>query len=206
MEIGDLFVVNKCDMPGADRTAHELESALHVKVPLVSAIDGTGIEDLAAQICEKAAVLSEEKKKERLKRGEVKMECKKIDHIGIAVNSIEERLKFYEDTLGLHLESVETVEAQKVKTAFVPCGDSELELLESTADDGAVARFIEKNGEGIQHIALQVDDIDQALEELKEKGVRLIDETPRIGAGGARIAFIHPKATGGVLLELCERD
>ena len=134
------------------------------------------------------------------------MECKKIDHIGIAVNSIEERLKFYEEMLGLRLEGVETVESQKVKTAFIPCGDSELELLESTAEDGAVARFIEKNGEGIQHIALEVDDIDLALEELKEKGVRLIDEAPRIGAGGARIAFVHPKATGGVLLELCERD
>ncbi|MCL1896121.1 MAG: methylmalonyl-CoA epimerase [Clostridiales bacterium] len=134
------------------------------------------------------------------------MDCKKIDHIGIAVKSIEERLGFYESTLGLHLEGVETVEEQKVKTAFLPCGDSELELLESTADDGAVARFIEKNGEGVQHIALRVEDIDKALEELKEKGVRLIDETPRIGAGGARIAFVHPKATGGVLLELCERN
>ena len=134
------------------------------------------------------------------------MECKKIDHIGIAVNSIEERLKFYEDMLGLHLEGVETVESQKVKTAFIPCGESELELLESTADDSAIAKFIEKNGEGIQHIAIQVDDIEKALSELREKGVRLIDETPRIGAGGASIAFIHPKATGGVLLELCQRD
>ena len=206
MEIGDLFVVNKCDLPGADRTAHELESALHVKVPLVSAVDETGIEALAEMIYETAKELSEEAEGEGNRRGEVRMECKKIDHIGIAVSSIEERLKFYEETLGLHLEGVETVESQKVKTAFIPCGDSELELLESTADDGAVARFIEKNGEGIQHIALRVDDIDSALEELKERGVRLIDEAPRIGAGGARIAFIHPKATGGVLLELCERD
>ena len=206
MEIGDLFVVNKCDLPGANRTAHELESALHMKVPLVSAADGTGIGDLAESIYEKAAELSEDTARERAGRGGVKMECTKIDHIGIAVNSIEERLKFYEEALGLKLEGVETVEAQKVKTAFIPCGDSELELLESTAEDGPVARFIEKNGEGIQHIAIRVDDIDAALEELKEKDIRLIDETPRIGAGGARIAFIHPKATGGVLLELCERD
>ena len=85
------------------------------------------------------------------------------------------------------------------------CGDSELELLESTSPEGPIARFIEKNGEGIQHIAIRVDDIDAALAELKEKGVRLIDQTPRYGAGGARIAFLHPKATHGVLLELCER-
>jgi len=206
MEIGDLFVVNKCDLPGADRTAHELESALREKVPLVSSADGTGIKELAGSIYEKAALLEEERARGGFEKGEVRMECKKIDHIGIAVNSIEERLKFYEEMLGLRLEGVETVESQKVKTAFIPCGDSELELLESTAEDGAVARFIEKNGEGIQHIALEVDDIDLALEELKEKGVRLIDEAPRIGAGGARIAFVHPKATGGVLLELCERD
>jgi len=206
MEIGDLFVVNKCDLPGADRTAHELESALHAKVPLVSAADGTGIEELAGQIYEMAETLAEDRAKESPGTGEVRMECRKIDHIGVAVNSIEERLRFYEETLGLHHTGVETVETQKVKTAFIPCGDSEVELLESTADDGAVAKFIEKNGEGIQHIAIQVDDIDQALEELREKGVRLIDEQPRPGAGGARIAFIHPKATGGVLLELCERD
>ena len=206
MEIGDLFVVNKCDLPGADRAAHELEAALRKAVPLVSAEDGTGIAELAAKIEEMAAALPEIGARGRFGKGETTMECKKIDHIGIAVKSIEERLAFYESTLGLHLEGVETVEEQKVKTAFLPCGDSELELLESTADDGAVARFIEKNGEGVQHIALRVDDIDKALEELKEKGVRLIDETPRIGAGGARIAFVHPKATGGVLLELCERD
>lgn len=206
LEIGDIFVVNKCDLPGADRTAHELTSALHVKALLASAADGTGIAELAAHIDEMAAAQPGKEARRRFGEGEVRMECKKIDHIGIAVNSIEERLRFYESTLGLHMEGVETVEEQKVKTAFLPCGDSELELLESTADDGAVARFIEKNGEGIQHIALRVDDLDQALEELREKGVRLIDETPRIGAGGARIAFLHPKATGGVLLELCERD
>ncbi len=90
--------------------------------------------------------------------------------------------------------------------AFLPCGDSELELLESTSEDGAIARFIEKNGEGIQHIALRVDSIDKTLAELKEQGVRLIDQEPRYGAGGARIAFVHPKATGGILLELSERD
>ena len=122
------------------------------------------------------------------------MELKRVDHIGIAVKNLEEAVNFYETAIGLKAVGYETVEEQKVKVAFMPCGDSELELLEST-----------ENGPGIQHIAIRVDDIDKALEELKEKGVRLIDQTPRYGAGNARIAFVHPKATGGVLLELTQR-
>ena len=133
------------------------------------------------------------------------MKTTRVDHVGIAVKNLDEMVKWYEDTLGLKSNGTETVEEQKVTVAFLPCGDSELELLERTSDDGPIARFIEKNGEGIQHIAIRVDDIDAALAELKEKGVRLIDQTPRYGAGGARIAFLHPKATHGVLLELCER-
>lgn len=130
---------------------------------------------------------------------------KKIDHIGIAVKSIEEAAKFYKGILGLEIKGIEVVEEQKVKTAFIPIGDSEVELLESTSDDGPIAKFIEKRGEGIQHIALQVDDIEKTLEELKQKGVKLIDEVPRYGAGGAKIAFVHPKTACGVLMELCER-
>ena len=133
------------------------------------------------------------------------MELKRVDHIGIAVKNLDEAVNFYETAIGLKAVGFETVAEQKVKVAFLPCGDSELELLESTEPDGPIARFIEKNGPGIQHIAIRVDDIDKALEELKQKGVRLIDQTPRYGAGGARIAFVHPKATGGVLLELTER-
>ena len=133
------------------------------------------------------------------------MDCTRVDHIGIAVNDLAASVKWYEETLGLECKGTEVVEEQKVTVAFLPCGDSELELLESTAPDGPISRFIEKNGEGIQHIAIRVDDIDAALAELKEKEVRLIDQTPRYGAGGARIAFLHPKATHGVLLELCER-
>ncbi len=133
------------------------------------------------------------------------MNCTRVDHIGIAVKDLAASVKWYEETLGLQSKGTEVVEEQKVTVAFLPCGDSELELLESTSDDGPIARFIEKNGEGIQHIAIRVDDFDAALAELKEKGVRLIDQTPRYGAGGARIAFLHPKATHGVLLELCER-
>lgn len=130
----------------------------------------------------------------------------KVDHIGIAVKSIDEALKFYEDILGIKCIDQEVVEEQHVKTAFLPVGDTEIELLESTSEDGPIARFIEKKGEGIQHIAYKVDNIDEALEELKAKGVRLIDEVPRIGAGGARIAFLHPKSTFGVLIEICERN
>ena len=132
------------------------------------------------------------------------MELKRVDHVGIAVKNLDESVKFYE-SLGFKATGYEVVAEQKVKVAFLPCGDSEVELLESTEPDGPIARFIEKNGPGIQHIAIRVDDIDKALEELKEKGVRLIDQTPRYGAGGARIAFVHPKATGGVLLELTQR-
>ncbi len=130
----------------------------------------------------------------------------KIDHIGIAVKSIDDVLKFYRDTLGIECKGTEVVEDQHVKTAFLPLGQSEIELLESTTEDGTIAKFIEKNGEGIQHIALRVDDIEDALNDMREKGVRLIDEKPRLGAGGARIAFLHPKSTHGVLLELCERN
>ena len=133
------------------------------------------------------------------------MNCTRVDHVGIAVKDLAASVKWYEETLGLHSKGTEVVQEQQVTVAFLPSGDSELELLESTSPEGPIARFIEKNGEGIQHIAIRVDDIDAALAELKEKGVRLIDQTPRYGAGGARIAFLHPKATHGVLLELCER-
>lgn len=130
----------------------------------------------------------------------------KVDHIGIAVKSIDEALKFYEGVLGLECVEQEVVEEQKVKVSFLPIGDTEVELLESTDEDGPVAKFIERKGEGVQHIAYRVDDIEKAIEELKEKGIRMIDEKPRYGAGGAKIAFLHPKSTFGVLIELCQRD
>ncbi|MFO7557456.1 MAG: methylmalonyl-CoA epimerase [Desulfobacterales bacterium] len=133
------------------------------------------------------------------------MKVLKIDHLGIAVNKIEDGKKFWTDVLGLEFEGSETVAEQKVTTAFFPVGESEVELLESTAPDGPISKYIEKRGEGIQHIAFRVENIEAALEELKAKGIRLIDEKPRKGAGGAKIAFLHPKATNGVLVELCER-
>ena len=134
------------------------------------------------------------------------MKVLKIDHLGIAVNSIDAGKNFWTDALGLEFEGSETVAEQKVTTAFFPVGESEVELLESTAPDGPVAKYIEKKGEGIQHVAFRVENIEEAIAELKAKGVRMIDETPRIGAGGARIAFLHPKSTNGVLVELCERE
>ena len=133
------------------------------------------------------------------------MKVLKIDHLGIAVNSIDEGRNFWNEVLGLDFEGTETVEAQKVTTAFLPVGESEVELLESTAPDGPVAKYIEKRGQGIQHVAFRVANIEEALAELKEKGIQLIDQKPRLGAGGAKIAFLHPKATNGVLVELCER-
>lgn len=128
-----------------------------------------------------------------------------VDHIGIAVQSIDESLKIWEAALGIACTGVEEVEEQKVKTAFLPVGDTEIELLEGTSSDSPVTKFIEKKGEGIHHIALRVENLEETLAELKAKGIRLIDETPRYGAGGARIAFVHPKATGGILLEISER-
>jgi methylmalonyl-CoA/ethylmalonyl-CoA epimerase len=134
------------------------------------------------------------------------MKILKIDHLGIAVNSIDDGKNFWSDVLGLQFEGAETVDSQKVTTAFFPVGESEVELLESTSPDGPVAKFIEKKGTGFQHVAFRVANIDEALAELKEKGIQLIDQQPRPGAGGAKIAFLHPKATGGVLVELCERN
>ena len=133
------------------------------------------------------------------------MKILKIDHLGIAVKSIDEGKNFWTDVLGLEFAGSETVAEQKVNTGFFPVGESEVELLESTAPDGPIAKYLEKKGEGIQHVAFRVENIEKALEELKDEGIRLIDEKPRKGAGGAKIAFLHPKSTQGVLVELCER-
>ena len=129
----------------------------------------------------------------------------KLDHIGIAVANLEDALKLYSEVLGLNLAGTEIVEEQKVRVAFLPVGDTEVELLESTSPDGPIAKFIEAKGQGIQHMAFKVDNIEEAIEEMKAKGMRMIDEKPRYGAGGAKIAFMHPKSSNGVLIELSER-
>lgn len=128
----------------------------------------------------------------------------KIDHIGIAVNSIEESLPYYREQLHMQHLGTEEVEEQKVKVAFLQIGDSSIELLEPTGEDSPIAKFLHKNGPGIHHIAYAVEDIGTALQHLAAQGVRLIDTQPRNGAHGAKIAFIHPKSSGGVLTELCQ--
>lgn len=133
------------------------------------------------------------------------MKALKLDHVGIAVKNLDETIKFYTDVLELELADIEIVEEQKVKVAFLPIGDTEVELLESTADDGPIAKYIERSGEGVQHLAFRVENIEEAIADMKSKGMRMIDEMPRYGAGGAKIAFMHPKDSYRVLIELCER-
>jgi methylmalonyl-CoA/ethylmalonyl-CoA epimerase len=130
---------------------------------------------------------------------------KKVDHIGIAVRSIETTLPFYTEVLKLHLLGIEEVESQKVRVAFLKVGEMKLELLEPTSEESTIAQFIKKRGEGMHHIALGVNSIEERILEMKENGIRMIDEEPRIGAGGAHIAFMHPKSASGVLVELCEK-
>ncbi|HHW07410.1 MAG TPA: methylmalonyl-CoA epimerase [Clostridia bacterium] len=130
----------------------------------------------------------------------------KIEHIGIAVKNLHEALSFYQNTLGLQVKAIEEVPEQKVKAAIIPVGESKIELLEATSSDSPIAKFIANRGEGIHHVALRVTGLEQLLDQLSAAGVKLIDEKPRIGAGGNKIAFIHPKSTNGVLLELCEPE
>jgi methylmalonyl-CoA/ethylmalonyl-CoA epimerase len=129
----------------------------------------------------------------------------RIDHLGIATKSIEETLKFWQDSLGLENIHTEVVEEQKVRVAMLPIGESRVELLEPISEDSPISKFLEKRGGGIHHIAVEVEDIEAALAKLKADGARLIDETPRIGAEGCLIAFVHPATTGGVLLELTQK-
>ncbi|MCD4827813.1 MAG: methylmalonyl-CoA epimerase [Candidatus Cloacimonetes bacterium] len=130
----------------------------------------------------------------------------KISHIGIAVKNLEESIELYR-RMGLECEAIEEVPSQKVKVAFIPVGDVRIELLAASSPDSPIAKYIEKRGEGIQHLALAVDDLPKELAKAEDIGLRLIDKTPRPGAHGASIAFLHPKSTHGVLLELCkERD
>lgn len=128
----------------------------------------------------------------------------KINHIGIAVKSLDEALPFYRDTLGMAFQGTEEVAEQKVRVAFLGVGESKIELLEPTAADSPIAGFLEKNGPGIHHLAYEVDDIEAAIRVMEEQGARMIDKVPRIGAHGAKIAFIHPKSSNGVLTELCQ--
>ncbi|HEX9079434.1 MAG TPA: methylmalonyl-CoA epimerase [Desulfuromonadaceae bacterium] len=128
----------------------------------------------------------------------------KINHVGVAVFSLDEALPFYRDRLGMAFMGIEEVDEQKVRVAMLGVGESKIELLEPTSGDSPVARFLEKNGPGIHHLAYEVEDVEAAIAKLVAEGARMIDEVPRNGAHGTRIAFIHPKSSGGVLTELCQ--
>jgi methylmalonyl-CoA epimerase len=130
----------------------------------------------------------------------------KINHLGIATKDISEALKFWENALGLENVHTETVEDQKVRVAMLPLGESRIELLEPTSEDSPITKFLEKRGGGIHHIAVEVEDIEAALAKLKREGARLIDESPRIGAEGCLVAFVHPSSANGVLLELVQEN
>lgn len=133
------------------------------------------------------------------------MKISHIEHIGIAVNSLDEAIPFYEEVLGLKCYAVEEVKDQKVKTAFFMVGQTKIELLETTDPEGPIGKFLEKRGQGVHHIAYAVDDVDSSLNELENKGIRLIDRKSRKGAEGLNIGFLHPKSTLGVLTELCSK-
>jgi len=129
----------------------------------------------------------------------------KVDHIGVAVSSLEETLPFYTEQLQLPLLKIEEVQSEQVKVAFIDAGNVKIELLEPMSEESAIAKFIEKRGPGIHHVAFGVHDIEDRIQEIKEKGIRMINEQAKIGAGGAQVAFMHPKSTTGVLFELCDK-
>jgi methylmalonyl-CoA/ethylmalonyl-CoA epimerase len=130
---------------------------------------------------------------------------KKVDHIGIAVQSLESALPFYVDVLKLPLLGIEKVESEKLKVAFLQAGETKIELLEPTSEDSTIAKFIEKRGQGLHHVALGIDSIEERIKEMKENGIRMIQDEPKMGAGGAHVAFMHPRSASGVLYELCEK-
>jgi LAO/AO transport system kinase len=270
MEIADIFVVNKADREGADRTVASIEALLSLdphtegrwRPPIVKteATTGKGVPELVAEIerfrAHTAATLGERRRARAefrvkelmahrfvqhvndrvLAEGEFAAMLNRIaardtdpysvvegifaravaglsgqanptlDHIGIAVGNLDAALKFYRDALGLQIEAPEEVASQRVRAHFIPVGDAALELLEATADDSPIAKYVSKRGPGLHHITLRVDDIRAALARLKDKGVRLIDETPRPGAHGSLVAFIHPSSAHGVLVELKQKD
>ncbi|MDQ6675849.1 MAG: methylmalonyl Co-A mutase-associated GTPase MeaB [Acidobacteriota bacterium] len=196
MEVADVFVINKADHPGADRTEREIQSMLTLahgpnpEIVRTVATEGAGIAELIAAA---ARVRPQPKQDQRRFR---------IDHLGIAVRSLAEASRFYEQ-LGLHVSSRETVAAERVHAAMLPVGESRIELLEASDQESTIAKFIGKRGEGLHHVALRVPDLLAAVEALRNAGARILNE-PRRGAGGHLYVFIHPAGTGGVLWELIQ--
>jgi len=203
MEIADVFVVNKADLPGAERAESEVRTALRLgpqgrpEPPILRTVatEGAGIEELIEAV---SAVAGHARPKPARKRQT------RIDHLGIAVDKIDDALGLYEN-LGLRAAHRETVEAEKVNVAMLPAGDSRIELLEAASPDSPISRFLAKRGPGLHHVALRVPDLAAAVERLRASGARLLHE-PRRGAGGHLYVFVHPASAGGVLMELIEES
>lgn len=193
LEVADIFVINKADLPGTDKIEQELHSVAGDRPVLRTvASEGHGITEVlrAAQGCKRAAHLPA-------------AIGASIDHLGIAVRSLDEALAFYEAQLGLDVSARETVAQEKVNVAMLQLGDPRIELLESSESDSVIAKFIEKRGEGLHHVALKVPDLTKVVDRLRSSGARILNE-PRAGAGGQLYVFVHPESTGGVLLELIQ--
>jgi len=205
MEIADIFAINKADLPGADRVENEVRAMLSLgdgpkpEIVRTVATDGTGVTELLE---------ATEQNRERKGAGSPKPSHRRqgavIDHLGIAVKSLADAVPFYE-SIGLPVGLRETVEQEKVHVAMLPAGESRIELLEPSAPDSTVAKFLEKRGPGLHHVALRVPDLNAAVERLRAAGARLLNE-PRQGAGGHLYVFVHPSSSGGVLLELIQES
>ncbi len=205
MEIADIFVINKADYPGAERVEQEIHGVLSLRnradgwmPPVVRTVatEGAGVEELLAAI--RAFPARRRGDTETRRRGEFS-----IDHLGVAVKSIEAALGFYEGQLGMQVDLRETVPHEKVNVAMLPAGGPRIELLEPTDPESVIGRFLAKHGEGLHHVALRVPDLNAVVARLRKAGARLLNE-PQAGAGGHRYVFVHPASTGGVLLELIE--
>lgn len=194
MEIADLFVINKSDMAGAEKLYREIQAEVHGEKPILKTVatTGEGMAEVWAGL-------------QALPRREAVVEPSRfaIDHLGIAVESIDEALRFYQGALGMGGAHRETVAGEKVNVAMLQAGESRLELLEPVDATSTIAKFLEKRGPGIHHVAMRVPDLAEAVERMKREGARLLNE-PRIGAGGHKYVFVHPASTGGVLIELIE--
>jgi LAO/AO transport system kinase len=193
LEVAQLFVVNKADHEGADKLVRELGAFASVPILKTVASDGTGIAELVSALTESA--------RPARAMAEVLRAAAKIDHLGIAVRSIDAALGFYRDQLGLTVSLREAVEREGVDVAMLQTGESRLELLQAASADSTVGKFIEKRGEGLHHVALRVADFEGVLARLRTAGARLLNE-PRQGAGGHVYVFVHPASTGGVLIEI----
>jgi LAO/AO transport system kinase len=204
MEIADIFVINKADQPGADRVEHELQAMLSLtegpKPAIVRTVatEGTGIPELLEAVADRSLTVAARNLRQRAVGAPL------IDHLGIAVKSLEDAVRFYE-AIGLSATHRETIEQEKVHVAMLPAGDSRIELLEASSSDSTIAKFLEKRGPGLHHVALRVPNLQSAVERLRASGVRLLNE-PRAGAGGHLYVFVHPDSTGGVLLELIQEN